>query len=229
MSPGDLSLRSLQQQSRQSTFPTSHYHGITVTIDFSSVTEEMQTVLSLLCVDLSGIDRFSQKQNFCIVRANETVKHIFSELYIVQEPIKRGYIKVKVLELLLVLTALNLDNGKNGHAYFSKTQTDCVKKIRDFMVEHLSEHFTIEDLSRRFEISPTAMKSCFKEIYGTSVYSYLRTYRLQTAEKFLQEDILSVAEIAGLIGYENPNKFTSAFHAAYGLSPTAYKKECLNG
>ena len=60
--------------------------------------------------------------------------------------------------------------------------------------------------------------------YGAPVYAYLRTYRLQIAEKLLREGNLSVGEIATEIGYTNPNKFTSAFRGEYGMTPTEYKK-----
>ena len=33
-----------------------------------------------------------------------------------------------------------------------------------------------------------------------------------------------VTEIASKIGYENPNKFTSAFKETYGSSPTEFRK-----
>ncbi len=68
------------------------------------------------------------------------------------------------------------------------------------VVEHITEHYTIEELAERFEISPTAMKKCFKEMYGVPIYTYCRTYRLQIAEKLLREGQLSVAEIAAKLG-----------------------------
>ena len=45
MSAGDLSFCSLQENSHQSEFPTAHYHGITITVDFSGITDEMKNVL----------------------------------------------------------------------------------------------------------------------------------------------------------------------------------------
>lgn len=224
MSAGDLSICSLQRRSHTSSFPTSHYHGITVTIDFAGITEEMRKILELLSVDLTRISEFSGRQDFYMVRANETVQHIFSELYTVQEHIRRGYIKVKLMELLLILTELDFDAGKADYVYFSQAQRNSIRQIHDFMVEHIAEHYTIGELAERFEISPTAMKNCFKGIYGVPIYAYFRTYRLQIAERLLREGELSVAEIAAKIGYTNPNKFTSAFCSEYGMPPTRYKK-----
>ena len=69
------------------------------------------------------------------------------------------------------------------------------------------------------------MKKCFKEMYGDSVYAYIKRYRLQVAEKLLRERKLTIAEIAAQIGYLNPNKFTSAFCAEYRMPPTEYRKK----
>ena len=101
---------------------------------------------------------------------------------------------------------------------------DRIKAVASYITEDLTAHHTIEQLSQKFEISTTALKKCFRGVYGTSVYSYLRTYRLQVAQKLLLETELSVTEIANKIGYENPNKFTSAFKETYGSSPTEFRK-----
>lgn len=224
MSAGDLSICYLQRGSHTSSFPTSHYHGITVTIDFAKVTDEMKKILELLSVDLTRISDFYGKQDFHMIRANETVQHIFSELYTVQDNIKKGYIKVKLMELLLILTEQDLDEQRTDCVYFSKAQRDCIRQIHDFLAEHITNHYTIDELAERFKISPTAMKNCFKGIYGVPIYAYFRTYRLQIAERLLREGQLSIAQIASKIGYTNPNKFTSAFRSTYGMTPTAYKK-----
>ena len=52
----------------------------------------------------------------------------------------------------------------------------------------------------------------------TSLYAYLREYRLQTAQKLLAETDASIAEIAHRVGYENPN-----------MTPTEYRKRCPIG
>lgn len=78
-------------------------------------------------------------------------------------------------------------------------------------VEHFNEHYTIDELSERFDLSPTVMKKCFRGVYGDSVYAYMKRYRLQMAERLLKESGLTIGEIAAQIGYLNPNKYTSAF------------------
>ncbi len=227
MSAGDLSFCSLQDNAHQSEFPTSHYHGITVTVDFSKITEEVAHILELLTVDLARIQDLSSQRDFTIIRTNPTIEHIFSELYTVPEKIRFGYIRVKVLELLLILTELNPTEDKSEHTHFSENQIAVIKEIHAFLIRHFEEHYTIDALADRFEISPTVLKKCFKGVYGDSIYSYMKLYRLQIAEKMLRETNDSVAEIADRIGYLNPNKFTSAFCATYSIPPTEYRRKVI--
>lgn len=215
---------SLQDNTHVSEFPTSHYHGITVTVDFSSLSDDMKSILNQLDVDLSRIKSLVNADKFTIIRANQTIKHIFSELYTIPNSVKHGYIRVKTLELLLVLSTLEPNTEPADKNYYPLSQIETIKKIHAFLKEHYSERYTINELSQSFNISQTILKRCFKAVYGDSLYAYMKIYRLQKAEQLLRETNLSVSEIAAEIGYLNPNKFTSAFTAEYGLSPTAYRK-----
>ena len=88
--------------------------------------------------------------------------------------------------------------------YYNQNQVKLTKEIAAFITEDLTMHYTIEQLSERFGISMTTLKKGFHGVYGTSVYSWLRNYRMQTAQKLLLETELSVAEIAHQVGYLNP-------------------------
>lgn len=235
---GDMSISTFVSEKRDSCFPLGHYQGITITVDLDRMTDEIKTIMGLFSIDLKHIESLVKDREYFIVRANEMVGHIFSERYTVWDSIKHGYIRVKTLELLLALTDMEIEADNPDRLCFSRAQTDVVKHIHDFILEHISEHYTLNELAERFDISLTSMKTCFRGVYGTSVYAYLRTYRLQLAEKLLKDGRLYVAEIAYHIGYENPNKFTSAFKKAYGVQPTEFRKrygtrniktECPNG
>ncbi|SHN74834.1 AraC-type DNA-binding protein [Desulfitobacterium chlororespirans DSM 11544] len=93
------------------------------------------------------------------------------------------------------------------------------------MTGNIQKHYTLEELSARFEIPLTSMKTCFKGVYGTSVFAYMRTYRMHQAAVLLRTNRReSVAEIAGRVGYDNPGKFAMAFKKIMGKSPLEYRK-----
>ena len=228
MAAGDLCISSAMKKKSYSSFPLNHYHGITIIIDLDKLLPEMRQVMELLNIDLNYIQKYICDDNrLCIMRANPSIEHIFSELYHVREQRKPGYMKIKTLELLLFLSDLDTVKEVVQTDYYNQNQVKLIKEIAAFITKDLSAHYTIEQLSERFEISTTTLKKCFRGVYGTSVYAYLRTYRLQMAQKWLIETNLQVTEIANSIGYENPNKFTSAFREVYGVSPTEFRKNVL--
>ena len=139
--------------------------------------------------------------------------------------VQKYYLKVKIFELLLYLDALELAGTKEERPYFYKTQVEKIKAIRSLMTENLTEHYTLDDLAKRFDIPHTTMKSCFKSIYGNSIFAYMREYRMNYAANLLREqNDLSIAQIAGMVGYDSPGKFSSAFKAVMGSTPLSYRK-----
>lgn len=149
----------------------------------------------------------------------------FSELYFVPQQIKGDYYKVKALELLLYLDALQFSDSKEDRPYFYKGQVEKIKAIHDLITANLQEHYTMDELAERFQISLTGMKTCFKEIFGDSMYSYLRRYRMNVAATMLRQDSKKgIAEIAGAVGYESPSKFATAFRQVIGQTPMEYRK-----
>ena len=102
-------LRSVQQRakSRPSCFPLRHYHGITILLDLDAISPEMWKQMEWYGVDLDVIRRYICTENrCCILRSEPTIAHIFSELYTAHSVPDTGYLRLKVLELLHILTRL---------------------------------------------------------------------------------------------------------------------------
>ena len=227
---GDFAVSAGTRKKSSSCFPLRHYHGITILLDLDAVSPQVRQGMALFGIDLEAIRRYICTENrCCILRENPSIEHIFSELYAVHEAPPTGYLRLKVLELLLFLGGLDTRREVQQTAYFNQHQVECAKRVAAAMVEDLTVHRTIEELAQQVGLSPTALKTCFKGVYGSSVYAYLREYRLQTAQKLLAESDASIAEIAHRVGYENPNKFSSAFRAETGKTPSEYRKGCPNG
>lgn len=222
---GDLKLDRRLTHTGRFEMPLSHYHGAMVSIDMETVCRSLPLEIRNFPVDLRAL-----QQKFCkdvypmVLHGACSIEHIFGELYAVPEKIKRPYFKIKILELLLYLDALEIPERAAEKPYFYKTQVEKIKAMQRFLAEHMGEHFTQEELSGRFDISLTPMKRCFKSVYGTTIGGWLLQYRMNQAAVLLQtRRDQSVAEIAGQVGYDSPSKFAMAFRKVMGLSPTEYR------
>ena len=108
--------------------------------------------------------------------------------------------------------------------YFVKQQVEIVKEIHDFITASPEQHYTMEELSKQFEIPVSSLKRCFKGVYGTAIYSFMRSYRMDMASHLLAETGETVAAIAAKVGYTNCSKFSEAFKEATGMTPVDYRK-----
>ena len=206
-------------------FPLRHYHGITISFFLEEACDAIANCLQGFSVDLYKLrDKFCKNDKSFVIRSGTSIEHIFSELYSVPLAIKKQYFKIKILELLLYLSALESENSGEKRPYFYKSQVEKIKAIELFMTKDLNKHYTLNELSAKFDISLTAMKKCFKGVYGSSIYAYLKAYRMNQAAVMLRQSKYNVVTIAGLVGYESPSKFSVAFKSVMGKSPLEYRK-----
>ena len=81
----------------------------------------------------------------------------------------------------------------------------------------------VGEVARKLAISARSLQRRLAE-HGTSFREVLGRVRIELAEEYLAGSDLQVAEIAGLLGYSEPNSFTNAFRAERGVSPTEWRK-----
>lgn len=222
---GDLKLDRRLTHTGHFEMPLSHYHGAMISIDMKAACQSLPREIREFPVDLRALQqKFCRDRYPLVLHEPCAIEHIFGELYAVPEKIKLPYFKVKVLELLLYLEALELPENPEEKPYFYKAQVETVKAIQRFLCRHLDENFTQQELSDRFDIPLTPMKRCFKSVYGASIGAWLLSYRMNQAAVLLKsQKAVSVAEIAGRVGYDSPSKFAVAFRRVMGMSPTEYR------
>jgi AraC-like DNA-binding protein len=227
---GDLSVNMLGIRTKGAYFPLDRYKGVSVVIDLN-----IASCLSNLLMADMDVDLFSLRDKLChevpcfILRSIPEIDHIFAELYTVPEVIREGYFKLKVMELLLFLKMIEPHQSRQQLQYFNREQVNRVKQIKKFLLVNIDQTFTLTELSEQFNISLTTMKNCFKGVYGTTICSFVRAYRMQIAAQMLLTGKESITEIAGCVGYNNASKFAAVFKKEMGVTPMHYRKNCLIG
>ena len=103
-------------------------------------------------------------------------------------------------------------------------QVKIIREIHDDLAQHMDRRVTIEELAHRYLINSTTLKTVFKEVYGSSLAAHMKEHRMERAAALLRETDLSVAEIAGQVGYESQSKFTAAFKEQFGQLPKEYRR-----
>ena len=78
----------------------------------------------------------------------------------------------------------------------------------------------IENMAEQLGISPTKLKSDFKQVYGETLFQYYQQQRMHYAKEVLMSQKIKVQDAAKNLGYETVSKFSAAYKKQFGHSPS---------
>lgn len=91
------------------------------------------------------------------------------------------------------------------------------------MLEHPERDHSVESLAVAASMSRTAFAEAFRQQYEQGPMSYLREARMRRAAALLRSSDLTVADIAGRVGYASRSQFSRAFASRFGVAPAAFR------
>lgn len=94
-----------------------------------------------------------------------------------------------------------------------------ITKAREVLLQHIGEPLTIKALSRKVAINECYLKKGFKELFGTTIFDFYQSQRMEHAKYLLYEKGLSVTEVSALLGYSSISHFSTAFKKHTGIKP----------
>ncbi len=224
LSEGDL-IFSSGADKYQHDFTLGFYSGLQIIIDLKKAQKSIDNIIGYGIIDVRKLsERIKDNGSFAVIRSNSEVDHVISELYNVDENIKIAYYKLKVIELLLFLKSIEIKSLENEFPLLKPEKVKKIKEIRDYIIDNVDDDVTLDELSKRFNISSTSIKNYFKTMYGKPLFTWRREYRLNQAAIYLENKNLTISEVAGMIGYQDHSKFTKAFKQYYNMTPTKYRR-----
>jgi AraC family transcriptional regulator len=94
-----------------------------------------------------------------------------------------------------------------------------VTKAREILIQHIGEPITIKELSRKVAMNECYLKKGFKEMFGTTIFDFYQSQRMEHARYLLYEKGLSVTDVSLMLGYSSISHFSTAFKKHTGLKP----------
>lgn len=94
-----------------------------------------------------------------------------------------------------------------------------ISKAREFLLQHIGEPITIKALSRKVAMNECYLKKGFKEMFGTTIFDFYQSQRMEHAKYLLYEKGLTVTDVSVLLGYSSISHFSTAFKKHTGLKP----------
>jgi AraC-like DNA-binding protein len=143
-----------------------------------------------------------------------------------QSVAKRIYLESKVLELLgiLILQEIDIHNGNSNLHPLRPDVIDRIHYAEEIILQKLDNPPSLSELARLVGLNECTLKRGFRYCFGTSVFSYMRNYKLEQARKMLEAGEMNITEIARVMGYTSRSPFAAAFRKQFGVNPKQYQK-----
>lgn len=211
-------------------FPLKKYFGVSLVIDKQALSNETRQMMEAIKINLDKIGTtLGIEKKWYVDKTPPKLQHLFSELYEADEMESIGYFKIKAIELLYHMNQLTQLNDYDFR-YFDKKQIQMTKEIREYLITHLDEKVSLEQLAKNAHLNLSVLHTIFLHIYGDTPYAHLKKYKMNLAAQMLESGDMKIGNIALELGYSNASKFAKAFQSVYGVLPKDYrKKESKNG
>ncbi len=132
----------------------------------------------------------------------------------------------KLSELLFVETVRryveNLPDGQTG--WLAGLRDTHVARALALLHRDIARPWTVDELGRETGLSRSALADRFIRLIGVPPMHYLANWRIQVAMQKLRDTNTSLAQVAGMVGYESEAAFSRAFKKAVGTAPATWRR-----
>jgi AraC family transcriptional regulator len=191
---------------------------------FSRPKKQEENVISDNILQFKHPSSFSKILALCS-RTRVVLEALLNHSY--TDSLENIYINAQTQMLLLYSLECMLGEDKGDKAIETFTckflandsDREKIMKAREILLQHIGEPITIKELSRKVAINECYLKKGFKELFGTTVFDFYQSQRMEHARYLLYEKGLSVTEVSMMLGYSSISHFSTAFKKHTGLKP----------
>ena len=114
--------------------------------------------------------------------------------------------------------------GKEEKDRHKTNETNQIYQIKQYIDKNYHDDLSLENLGKIFHLSPYYLSHTFKATFELPPMQYLYRRRIGEAQSPLIASKASITEIAGKVGFGDPNYFTIQFRKYVGMPPSTYRR-----
>lgn len=138
-------------------------------------------------------------------------------------PARKLYITSRALEILSCLiehnSALEGPRRTSGNLLLSSADVERIHAARGILLDNLASPPTVPELARQIGVNTRKLNEGFAQLFGTTVYAFVKSQRLHHAKLLLETGAMNVGQVAHQLGY-HPAHLSAEFRKTFGMPPS---------
>lgn len=106
---------------------------------------------------------------------------------------------------------------------FTQKNSKTVSKIKDIIRQQFMKSIGVSEIAKEVYLSPNHISLIFKQETGTTITEYITSLRMETAKDLLKTTDFKILDVAQMVGYENPQYFSTVFKKYTGMHPQQFR------
>lgn len=121
-----------------------------------------------------------------------------------------------------------LGRGGLNHGGLNRRELDRAHEVRCILEDNTVNPPSLAELSRLVGVNPTTLSQQFKAVFGSTIFAYLRSRRLELAHEILRSQAIPVSQVGYRVGFNNPGAFATAYRRHFGRPPSAEPRDVVS-
>ena len=168
---------------------------------------------------ISALYRFTVNQEIAAEVFPENMKELYARLLDMDAEALQSW-----------LTDISLSFHKELLDARNQSARSFITKAKDYVQNNYTdESLSLDGICQVLGVSNSYFSTVFKKKTGKSFIGYLTDYRMDQASRLLIETNDKSYMIAKQVGYTDPNYFSYVFKRRFGVSPSRYRTEHIEG
>lgn len=167
-----------------------------------------------------------KKDESFVIQSNELFPVLYAmceQMYQLEGTSQGGNIASQLLCASFIAMTCQMDNFSMVDAHKTDDELNVIK-IKNYLNLNFMEDISLEEVAEKLGYSVTYISHVFKKATGKTPIQYVIRRRIGHAQTLLISTDYSATQIAGMVGYDNTNYFSTLFSKIVGMTPMKYRK-----
>lgn len=134
--------------------------------------------------------------------------------------LKKLLLQARILELLMLqMEQMQVHHQTEVSPKRNVLEEKSLEEAKNIIEQNFIAPPTIQQLSKMVAMNEFNLKKGFKQQYKTTIFGYANQLKMTKAKLLLLESDHTISEVAYMVGYKNPQHFSSAFKKYFNMLP----------
>lgn len=114
------------------------------------------------------------------------------------------------------------EEGENQKAKQDRSEL-YIRKTVEYMEKNYSRRLKIDDIAKAIGLDRSYLGAIFKNGVNMTLKEFLTVFRMNRACELLEDNKLTIGDVARSVGYDDPLLFSKVFKNVKGVSPSRFR------